>query len=426
MNLVVVGLSHKTAPVALRERFAVPDDALGDAAGRVRAAVGCRESFVVSTCNRVEVYAAFEGDRPTDDALTDVLASVGQATRGQVSPHAYHHAGPEAVRHMFRVASSLDSLVVGEPQILGQLKGAFEVCRNAGQTGPVLTRALDRAIGVARKVRTETGIGRSSVSVSSVAVDLARQIFGDLSACTVLLVGAGKMGELAARHFKAHGARELLVANRNFDRARSVASALGGHPRGLDELESLLQQADIVVTSTGAPGYLVTTGSMRRIVPARKYRPIFFIDIAVPRNVEPTINALENAYVYDVDDLSGIANENLAERRREAEAAEQIVEDEAGRFLRDLAGQSAAPTIQALRRKADAIRDAELERAMRRLSGLDDKQRKAIEMLADGITNKLLHGAFTTLKHAASEDRSDASAALVRQIFRLDDEEPAP
>jgi len=324
------------------------------------------------------------------------------------------------------VASSLDSLVVGEPQILGQLKGAFEVCRNAGQTGPVLTRALDRAIGVARKVRTETGIGRSSVSVSSVAVDLARQIFGDLSACTVLLVGAGKMGELAARHFKAHGARELLVANRNFDRARSVASALGGHPRGLDELESLLQQADIVVTSTGAPGYLVTTGSMRRIVPARKYRPIFFIDIAVPRNVEPTINALENAYVYDVDDLSGIANENLAERRREAEAAEQIVEDEAGRFLRDLAGQSAAPTIQALRRKADAIRDAELERAMRRLSGLDDKQRKAIEMLADGITNKLLHGAFTTLKHAASEDRSDASAALVRQIFRLDDEEPAP
>jgi glutamyl-tRNA reductase len=188
----------------------------------------------------------------------------------------------------------------------------------------------------------------------------------------------------------------------------------------------LLQQADIVVTSTGAPGYLVTTSAMRRIVPARKYRPIFFIDIAVPRNVEPTINALENAYVYDVDDLSGIANENLAERRREAEAAEQLVADEASRFLRDLAGQSAAPTIQALRRKADAIRDAELERAMRRLTGLDEKQRKAIEMLADGITNKLLHGAFTTLKDAARDDRPDASAALVRQIFRLDDEEPAP
>ena len=402
MNLVVVGLSHKTAPVALRERFAVPDDALGDAAGRVRLVDGCRESFVVSTCNRVEVYAAFDGERPSDDALTDVLASVGQATRGQVSPHAYLHAGPEAVRHLFRVASSLDSLVVGEPQI------------------------LDRAIGVARKVRTETGIGRSSVSVSSVAVDLARQIFGDLSACAVLLVGAGKMGELAARHFKTHGARELLVANRNFDRARALASALGGHPRGLDELDGLLQQADIVVTSTGAPGYLVTTSAMRRIVPARKYRPIFFIDIAVPRNVEPTINALENAYVYDVDDLSGIANENLAERRREAEAAEQLVADEAGRFLRDLAGQSAAPTIQALRRKADAIRDAELERAMRRLTGLDEKQRKAIEMLADGITNKLLHGAFTTLKDAARDDRPDASAALVRQIFRLDDEEPAP
>jgi glutamyl-tRNA reductase len=424
MELVVMGLSHKTAPVALRERFAVSDEALGSAAERVRRVEGCRESFVVSTCNRVEVYATFDAGLPSSDALTDVLAAVGGAARAQVVPHVYVHAGSAAIRHLFRVASSLDSLVVGEPQILGQLKSAFEACRLAGQTGPVLGRALDRAIGVARRVRSETGIGRNSVSVSSVAVDLARQIFGDFGTCTVLLVGAGKMGELAARHFKTQGARELLVANRSFDRARAVAEALGGHPRGLDELEGLLTQADIVVTSTGAPGYLVTQPAMKRIVRARKYRPIFFIDIAVPRNVEPTITALENAYVYDVDDLSGIANENRAERRREAEAAERLVSDEAGRFLRDLAGQAVAPTLQALRRKADEIRNAELERALRKLGPVDEKQRKAIEMLADGVANKLLHGVFTALKDAARDERADQMDATIRQVFRLDDEDP--
>jgi glutamyl-tRNA reductase len=421
MELLVLGLSHKTAPVAIREKFALGEDALPQAAERARTVPGCRETFLVSTCNRVELYAACEDAAAAEEALGTVMAEVGGATPGLVRPHLYTHTGPLAVRHLFRVASSLDSLVVGEPQVLGQLKAAYETCRKGGQTGPVLHRAMERAFAVAKKVRSETGIGRNSVSVSSVAADLARQIFGELSACSVLLVGAGKMGELAARHFKSHGARDLFVANRNFDRARALAETLGGHPRGLDELETLLTHAEIVVTSTGAANHIITTAMVKRALKARKYRPIFFIDIAVPRNIEPAINGLDNVYLYDVDDLSVIANENLASRKREAEAAESLVANEAERFLRDLAGSAVTPTLQALRRKADELKAAELERAWRRLGELDEKQRKTVEMLADGVVNKLLHEVFTGLKDAAKTDRGEEMADTVRKLFGLDE-----
>ncbi len=423
MELLVLGLSHKTAPVAIRERFALTEDALAAAASRARDVPGCRESFLVSTCNRVELYAACESATAAEEALSAVMAAVGNAPTAQVRPHLYSHAGPLAIRHLFRVAASLDSLVVGEPQILGQLKAAYELCRATGITGPTLHRAMERASAVAKRVRSETGIGRSSVSVSSVAADLARQIFGDLSQCSVLLVGAGKMGELAARHFKTHGAQNLFVANRNFDRARKVAEALGGHPRDLNELENLLVQAEIVVTSTGAASYIINQAMVKRALKVRKYRPIFFIDIAVPRNIEPGINTLDNVYLYDVDDLSGIANENLAGRQREAEQAETMVADETQRFLKDLAGSAVTPTLQALRRKADEVKVAELERAMRKLADLDEKQRKSVEMLADGVVNKLLHDVFIGLKDAARGDRGDEMAAAVRKLFALDESE---
>lgn len=423
MELLVLGLSHKTAPVAIREKFALSEEAVPQAAERARTVPGCRETFLVSTCNRIELYAACENAAALEEALGTVMAEVGGANPGVVRPHLYAHTGPQAVKHLFRVAASLDSLVVGESQILGQLKAAYESCRQGGQTGPVLHRAMERAFTVAKRVRSETGIGRSSVSVASVAADLARQIFGDLASCNVLLVGAGKMGELAARHFKTHGARELLVANRNFDRARALAESLGGHPRSLDELETLLSQAEVVVTSTGAPNHIITTAMVKRALKARKYRPIFFIDIAVPRNIEPAINSMDNVYLYDVDDLSGIANENLAGRKREAEAAELLVASEAERFLKDLAGNSVAPTLQALRRKADELKAGELERAMRKLGDLDEKQRKTVEMLADGVVNKLLHEVFSSLKEAARTDHGDEMADAVRKLFGLNEPE---
>lgn len=421
MELLVLGLSHKTAPVAVREKFALPEDAVPQAAERARGVPGCKESFLVSTCNRVELYAACENAGALEDALGTVMAEVGGANPGVVRPHLYAHSGPQAIRHLFRVAASLDSLVVGESQILGQLKAAYESCRQGGQTGPVLHRAMERAFTVAKRVRSETGIGRSAVSVSSVAADLASQIFGNLNTCTVLLVGAGKMGELAARHFKTHGARELLVANRNFDRARALAESLGGHPRSLEELETLLAQAEVVVTSTGAPHYIITAAMVKRALKVRKYRPIFFIDIAVPRNIEPAINTLDNVYLYDVDDLSTIANENLAGRKREAEAAERLVEDEAARFLKDLAGSSVTPTLQALRKRADELKAVELERALKKLGDLDEKQRKSIEMLADGVVNKLLHEVFMGLKEAARDDRGEEVASTVRRLFKLEE-----
>jgi len=421
MELLVLGLSHKTAPVAIREKFAIVEEAIPQAAERARTVPGCMEAFMVSTCNRVELYAACESASAVGDALVSVMAEVGGASPALVRPHLYAHVGQLAVRHLFRVASSLDSLVVGEPQVLGQLKAAYESCRRGGQTGPILNRAMERAFAVAKKVRSETGIGRSSVSVSSVAADLARQIFGELSTCSVLLVGAGKMGELAARHLKTHGACELFVANRNFDRARALAETLGGHPRGLDELEMLLTQAEIVVTSTGAASHLITTAMVKRALRARKYRPIFFIDIAVPRNIEPAINGLDNVYLYDVDDLSVIANENLASRKREAESAEALVASEAERFLRDLAGGAVTPTLQALRRKADDLKAAELERALRKLGDLDEKQRKTVEMLADGVVNKLLHEVFTGLRDAAKTDQGEEMADTVRKLFGLDE-----
>jgi glutamyl-tRNA reductase len=423
MELLVLGLSHKTAPVAIREKFALSEEAVPQAAERARTVPGCHETFLVSTCNRIELYAACENGAALEEALGTVMAEVGGANPGAVRPHLYAHTGPQAIKHLFRVAASLDSLVVGESQILGQLKAAYESCRQGGQTGPVLHRAMERAFTVAKRVRSETGIGRSSVSVASVAADLARQIFGDLATCNVLLVGAGKMGELAARHFKTHGARELLVANRNFDRARALAESLGGHPRSLDELETLLSQAEVVVTSTGAPTHIITTAMVKRALKARKYRPIFFIDIAVPRNIEPAINSMDNVYLYDVDDLSGIANENLAGRKREAEAAELLVANEAERFLKDLAGSSVTPTLQALRRKADELKAGELERAMRKLGDLDEKQRKTVEMLADGVVNKLLHEVFSSLKEAARTDHGDEMADTVRKLFGLNEPE---
>ena len=254
MELLVLGLNHKTAPVQIREQFAIAEAALPEAAERARAVVGCTESFVVSTCNRVELYAACDDAARLEASLTGVFASVGVTRASAVEQHLYTHRGRDAIRHLFRVAASLDSMVVGEPQILGQLKVAFETCRRGGVTGPGLNRAVERAFAVAKRVRTRTGIGRSSVSISSVAVDLARQIFGELGPCVALLVGAGKMGELAARSLRGAGAGHLLVANRSFDRAQKVAEKLGGHPRSLDELDELLVRADIVITSTGAPG----------------------------------------------------------------------------------------------------------------------------------------------------------------------------
>ncbi len=420
MSLVVVGLNHRTAPVKIRERFAIPDSALG-ATAEVARARGCTESFVISTCNRVEVYGAGPDLQRVDEALAAALGEAGDGRVAVLRDHCYHHSGDSAIRHLFRVAASLDSMVVGEPQILGQMKAAFRTCREAGLTGPALNRAVERAFAVAKRVRSQTGIGRAVVSISSVAVDLAKQIFGDLQGRGAVLVGAGKMGELAARNLVAAGVEELWVANRSHDRAQRLAETLGGHARDLDELPRLLLEADIVITSTGARSFLIDKRAVKKAMRGRKYRPIFFIDIAVPRNVDPAANRIDNVFVYDVDDLTGIADENLAERRREAEAAETMVAGEAERFVRELAGAAVKPTIVALRRKVQRLKAAEVERALKGLDGADPKTVKAVERMADAIVNKMLHDVMTGLKTGASEGRAVELVELTRHLFALDE-----
>ena len=410
--ITVLGLSHKTAPVQLRERFAIPDDALAAVAERARAA-GCREAVIVSTCNRVEIYATLDANT-APARLAEVLRSDAGAPL-QLDDHVYQHQGEAAVRHLFRVASSLDSMVVGEPQILGQLKTAFEACRALSLSGPVLNRAVERAFSVAKRVRTETGIARSVVSISSVAVDLARQIFGKLDGRTAVLVGAGEMGELAARHLLQAGVSELLVANRNVERAMKLASTLGGNPRGLDELPRLLVEADIVITSTGARTFLVERKMMAKALKARKYRPIFLIDIAVPRNIDPTLHTLDNVFVYDVDDLQSIAEENLESRRREAQIAEALVDAEAQKFfVSQTTARSVTPTIRALRRRVAQLRAAEFERAGATLASLDKRQRRSVERLIDGVLNKLMHDVMHGLKTG-----DDATLEAAQHLFKL-------
>ena len=415
MQLIVLGLSHKTAPLQLRERFAIPDERLVSIAEKVRQA-GFRESFVVSTCNRVEFYAAADDIATPDEQLAAVMAEVGRAGLGELNPHVYHYAGLNAIVHLFRVAASLDSMVVGEPQILGQLKSAFDRCRQAGVTGPALNRAAERAFSTAKRVRTETGIGRHVISISSVAVQLAKQIFGDLNGRSAALLGAGKMGELAAEHLVSAGVSQLYVANRSQPRAHDLANKLGGHARDLAELPNLLSQVDILLTSTGARHHLINMSMMRSALKARKYRPIFLIDIAVPRNVSPAINDLDNVYLYDVDDLHGIADANRQARAQEADSAEAMVVESAHRLLDELAVQALKPTIVAVRERFETLKRDEVERVARRL-GADETTRRALESVADGLSAKLLHGVLMSLKRSPSHPDGAETVRLIRDIY---------
>lgn len=420
-HLIVMGLSHRTAPVQIRERFAIPPGRESSVAEAIKSLPGGGEAFVLSTCNRVELYAAVADPAAAQEGLPQVLAEVGGQDAGLLKGHAYIHVGADAVRHLFRVTASLDSMVVGEPQIQGQIKSAFDMCRQQGAAGAFLQRTMDQSLRVAKRVRTETGIARNAVSVSSVAVDLARQIFGDLRKSTALMIGAGEMGELASKALVDAGIHTLLVANRSIDKAVRLAETLGGHPRGLDELDELLVRTDIVITSTGAREHLVNPKQVKKILKARKYRPLFFIDIAVPRNVDPAINQLDSVFVYDVDDLSAIAQENLASRQREAELAEQMVSAEAARYLEGLNTQSAVgPVIKALRRRAMDIKIEELGRASKKLGDLDPGQQKSVERLVDGVINKLLHGVQISLKRSQGQEEGALTVALVQEMFKLE------
>jgi len=423
--IVVVGLSHKKAPIEIRERIAVDREGGAALLESLKAVPGLREVACISTCNRTELVAVAKGPSEAElDATARVLVQVLERIAGtqgtsEIARYLDLRKGPEAVRHLFRVASALDSLVVGEPQILGQVKDAFEAAQKAGTLGPFLQRVLSRTLHVAKRVRTETAIGAGQVSISSVAIDLARQIFGELADRTVVLLGAGEMAEAAAKLLVRLGAK-LVVVNRSRERAELLASQMGGVPRNMSELSACLVEADVVITSTSARNFVVTTDMVRAAMKARRGKSLFFIDIAVPRDVEPAVHRLDNVYLYDIDDLSHIVAESMEGRLKEAERAEAIVLEETQTFELWAERLNVKPTIVALRAKVRGALSAELERSLSgRLKHLGDAEREALAVMMEAAVNRLLHGPVTRMKEMVNDPRGEELVEAAHLLFDL-------
>jgi glutamyl-tRNA reductase len=409
MTLVLIGVNHKTAPIELRERIAIPRDELPEATRALAAVPGVSECMIVSTCNRVEMLASVESP---DTDLKGFLHRHFGLDPSLLAAHIYEQHDRDAVRHLFRVASSLDSMVVGEPQILGQVKEAFAVARASGTVAGQLEHLLQSAFAAAKKVRSETEIGSNSVSIASVAVELARKIFGSLHGRTVFLVGAGKMSELAARHLVQQGAGAILVSNRTQERARVMAEEFKGRVIPFEKLYEAASEADIVISSTGAPHPIFRREHGQAFMQRRKNRPMFFIDIAVPRDVDPEMGKLEGVFVYDIDDLQAVAAAHMAERSRVASDAETLIAGEVERFQQRQRTVNVAPAIVALQRQAEEIRLTELKRVQARLGSLSAEQVAAVEALTRGLVNKFLHPPMQALKQAAREGNAARLDAL--------------
>lgn len=415
MNFQLIGVNHNSAPLDVRERLAIPEAQLPDAIRTLVQQPGVDEGMVLSTCNRVEVLTS---TRQGSD-LREFLRSYFGVSPDALHSHIYEFQQRDAVRHVFRVASSLDSMVVGEPQILGQVKEAYAIARGMGAVHSALEALLSRAFAVAKRVRTETAIGSSSVSISAVAVQLAQKIFGALNDKTVYVVGAGKMAELAARHLIGNGVGTVYFSNRTHERAVQMAEAFGGQAVPFDQLHDTANRADIVLTSTGATEPLFRREHGERLLSKRRNRPMFFIDIAVPRNVDPEMNRLDGMFVYDVDDLQAVASSNSAERKKEAERAEEIIELEVERFATRMKSLAVVPTILSLQEQCETIRQAEMDRIRGKLGKLTPEQEAAIDAMTRGIVNKLLHTPITTLKSTAAEPEAATIHEIIRRIFNL-------
>jgi glutamyl-tRNA reductase len=420
MNIVVVGLSHKTASVDIREKVAFAPTQMEKPLREVLALPDITEVVIVSTCNRVEVYATTNDIAGGMARLKRFLADYHRVPLETLETHLYSHHGEQAIRHVFRVASSLDSMVVGEPQILGQIKTSYGYAAEYKTSGIILNRFLHKAFSVAKRVRTETKIASSAVSVSFAAVELARKIFGDLSDKTVMLIGAGEMCELAAKHFLNNGVRGVMVTNRTFERAEKLAEEFAGQAVRYEELFDQLHKADIILSSTGAPHFIIAPKEVEEVIRRRRQKPMFFIDIAVPRDIDPKVNDVENVYLYDMDDLQGVVASNLQQRGEEAKKAEEIVNQEIGQFHKWLASLEVTPTIVALRSKFEEIRQAELAKTLANWKDLPPDGQKRLEALTAAIVNKLLHPPTSLLKRTGQGGRTDLYVDGLRQLFELE------
>lgn len=419
-SLVLLGVNHKKTPLEIREKLAL--GGYEEPLNRLRQLRGLKEYHLLSTCNRVEVLFACEEPEQMRAAVLDLLFA-GRVSQEQLESCVYIYKDGEAVRHLFTVAASLDSMIVGEAQILGQLKEAYRHASEQKTTGMIINKLLHKAFSAAKRVRTETRIGASAVSISYAAVELGRKIFGDLSGKRAMLVGAGEMAELAAEHLVGQGIANVVVVNRTLERAVNLAARFKGHAAGLDELVEQLAETDILISSTGAAGLVLHKQDVASIMPRRRNRPLFLIDIAVPRDLDPEINTLDNVYLYDIDDLNSVVEMNKEQRDKEAVKAHRIVEEETLKFMRWLDGMEVTPTIVELQAAAESICRAELDKTLPRLNGLGDKERQAVERLASAVAAKLLHRSFQYLRAEHDCVNRQERIAVVRSLFGLNGEE---
>jgi glutamyl-tRNA reductase len=421
MKVLVLGVTHKTAGVDIRERLAFNGPKLEAGIFGLRDLPEVKEVAVLSTCNRVELYACVSNAAAASDRIKNFLADFHGILRADFEKALFVHSDEEAVKHVFRVASSLDSMVLGEPQILGQIKDAFDFALGKKTTGVLLNKLMKKAISTAKRVRTETRIAENAVSISFAAVELAKKIFTNLSDKSFMLLGAGEMAELAARHLVNNGVRDVMVVNRTYERGCELAGEFDGKAVRFENFLQELVHADIIICSTGAPSYILLKDQMLKVMKDRKHRPVFIIDISVPRNIDPEINRIDDVYLYSVDDLQEVVDTNIKGRKMEAEKAERIIEEEVERFRRWMSSLDSVPTIVALRQRAEEIKREELEKFRGKFPDLEEEKAKAVEYLTTAIINKLIHGPTVALKDD-TEDR-DELIAMIKKLYGLNGDE---
>jgi len=421
VNLILVGVNHKTTPVEIREKLAFTKGKIEESVDRLFNFPDIIEHTILSTCNRVEIYARANCQDSAIKAIKQFICDYHEVSPVELEDHFYSYRNEEAVEHLFRVSSSLDSMILGEAQILGQVKDAYSLAKDLRSTGLVLNQLFEKAFSIAKKVREETGIAERSVSISSAAVELAQKIFNDLENRTVMLVGTGEMAELAAKHLISYGVKTVYVTSRTYDRAANLARTLNGSALDFEAFKNELHRADIVITSTSASNFIIKKEMVEKAIHKRKNKPIFFIDIAVPRDIEPDINDLENIYLYDIDDLHVVVSANMKEREKEADNAMNFISQEVTKFNNWVGTLDAVPTIVEIRKKAENIRMQEIEKTLKKISYLSEDDKKLLRQMSSSIVSKILHKPTIKLKQKTQSEDGHVYLKAIRHLFHLDD-----
>jgi len=420
-NLILVGVNHKTTPVEIREKLAFTKGKIEESVDRLLNFPDIIEHTILSTCNRVEIYARVNGQNSAIQSIKQFICDFHGLSAVQLEEHFYSYSNEAAIEHLFRVSSSLDSMILGEAQILGQVKDAYSLAKDLRSTGLVLNQLFEKAFSIAKKVREETGIAERSVSISSAAVELAQKIFDDLENHTVMLVGTGEMAELAAKHLISYGVKTVYVTSRTYERAANLARTLNGSALDFEAFKNELYRADIVITSTSASSFIITKDMVEKAIHERKNKPIFFIDIAVPRDIEPDVNDLENVYLYDIDDLHVVVSANMKEREKESENAMHLISQEVNKFNNWLGTLDAVPTIVEIRKRVENIGNQEMERTLKKIPHLSEEDKKIIYQMKNSMINKILHKPTIKLKQKTQSEDGHVYLKAIRHLFHLDD-----